>query len=87
MNLSPEVIVAISTSAASIAAAIVSVIKAFSAAKKAAKLERLLEDARARSTYTICPHCKEKLYLTDLSFFLPSGSLDNNLDGIPDRKD
>lgn len=80
----PEFITLLTTSVASLAAAVVSVIKAVSASKTAARASRLLDDAKKRQTYTICPHCHKKLYLAELDFHLPSGSLDNDLDGSPD---
>ena len=84
MNLNTETIVAIGTAAASIAASVVSIVKAVSASKKAARLERLLEDAKSRETYLICPSCKRKILLSEVDFHLPSGAFDNNLNGKPD---
>lgn len=85
--LSPEFLTAFATAAASIAAAIVSVIKAIQAAKRAEKAQKLLDDAKSRSTYSICPECGKKIYLSDLQFHLPSGAFDNDLDGVPDGKE
>lgn len=87
MNFNVETIVAISTACASVAASVVSVIKAISASKKAARLERLLDDAKARETYFICPKCKSKVLLSEVDFHLPSGSLDNNLNGKADLEE
>ncbi len=84
MNWSPEFITTLATSVASVAAAVVSVVKAISASKKAARLERLLEDAKARETYIICPNCNKKLPLSEVSFHLPNGAVDNNLNGKAD---
>ncbi len=81
---SPEFLTALTTAFASIAAAVVSVIKAVQASKRAEKARQLLDDAKARSTYSICPECGKKIYLSDLSFHLPSGQLDDDLNGIPD---
>lgn len=87
MTISTETIVAFSTAAASIAASIVSVIKAVSASKKAAKLEKLVQEARERETYVICPSCKKKLPLSEIDFHLPSGAIDNNLNGKADYEE
>lgn len=87
MNLNTETIVAIGTAAASIAASIVSIIKAVGASKKAARLERLLEDAKARETYLVCPSCKRKILLSEIDFHLPSGAFDNNLNGKADSEE
>lgn len=84
---SPEFLTALATSLASIAAAIVSVIKAVQAAKRAEKARQLLADAKARSTYSVCPECGKKIYLSDLAFHLPSGLVDNDLNGVPDQKE
>lgn len=44
--------------------------------------------AAQRQGYTFkCPHCKKEMPLSDISFYLPSGELDNNLNGIPDDKE
>lgn len=84
---SPEFLTALTTAIASTAAAIVSVIKAVQASKRADKARQLLDDAKARSTYAVCPECGKRIYLSDLSFHLPSGQLDNNLNGVPDEKE
>lgn len=85
MNFSdPEFITLLTTSVASLAAAVVSIIKAVSASKTAARASRLLDDAKKRQTYIVCPHCHKKAYLAELDFHLPSGSLDNDLNGISD---
>lgn len=47
-------------------------------------LDRALKEAKMRETYVICPHCEKKIPLSELSFHLPDGSIDDNLDGIPD---
>lgn len=51
---------------------------------KIASLNQQLSEARNRKTYTSCPHCGEKIYLDQISWHLPSGELDNNLNGVPD---
>lgn len=49
--------------------------------------KRMLQRAKDRDTFTICPHCHEKVALSDLDFRLPSGELDNNLNGKPDDQE
>lgn len=44
-----------------------------------------LKKAKQRETYTVCPHCKKEIPLSELSWHLPSGEVDNNLNGVPDR--
>ena len=78
--LSPEIITAASSGVAAITALIVAVIQAV----KAHKLEKQIEAAKQRETYIVCPHCKKKTPLSEVSFRLPDGSLDNNLNGKPD---
>lgn len=90
MNLDfsdPSFVVSFSTAVASLAAAVVSVIQAIHASRKAAALSRLLEEAKARETYAVCPCCNKKIPLSELSFHLPDGSFDNNLNGVPDVKE
>lgn len=84
MNWSSEFITTLATSVVSVAAAIVSIFKSISASKKAARLERLLEDAKARETYLVCPKCQAKIPLSEAVFHLPNGSIDNNLNGKAD---
>lgn len=52
--------------------------------KEKKSLEQALIDAKVRMTYCICPECKETIYLKDLTFRLPDGSIDQNLDGEAD---
>lgn len=48
---------------------------------------RAIKKAKARNTFTICPHCHKAIPLSDLDFRLPDGSIDNNLNGVPDEKE
>lgn len=42
--------------------------------------------AAQRSCYQIrCPHCKKSAPVTEVTFLLPSGKVDNNLNGIADE--
>nr|CAI9752420.1 hypothetical protein YKEOBPQY_YKEOBPQY_CDS_0008 [Microvirus sp.] len=53
----------------------------------ASRASRMLDDAKKRQTYLICPHCSKKVYLSEIDFHLPSGSLDNNINGLPDDRE
>lgn len=46
-----------------------------------------LKKAKQRETYMVCPHCKKEIPLSELSFHLPSGEVDNNLNGVPDQQE
>ena len=83
----PAFITTVATSCASVSAAIVSIIKAVQAAKRAEKAQRILDDARSRQTYFECPECGKKITLDRVSFHLPGGALDNDLNGVPDEKE
>lgn len=52
--------------------------------KENKSLDSQLAEAKARLTYTVCPQCGKHIFLKDLNFYLPGGSLDQNLDGDPD---
>lgn len=76
----PSIITAICGAIGAIAAittAVVSLIKAH-------QVKVALEKAKQRETYCVCPKCKKKIPLSELSFYLPDGSKDNDLNGIPD---
>ena len=81
--LTPELITAISSGVAAVTALVVAICNGV----KAAKLSKQLEAAKMRQTYIICPHCKKKTPLSEVDFRLPDGSLDNNLNGVPDVKE
>lgn len=78
--LTPEVITAAASAVAALTALVVAIVNGV----KAVKLEKQIEAAKQRETYIICPHCKKKTPLSEVSFRLPDGSLDNNLNGKPD---
>ena len=80
----PAFITTVATSCASVSAAIVSIIKAVQASKRAEKAQRILDDARSRQTYFECPECGKKVTLDRVTFHLPGGAVDNDLDGAPD---
>lgn len=48
------------------------------------QIKKRLDRAKDRETYTVCPHCSKHIPLSDLAFYLPSGELDNDLDGKKD---
>lgn len=56
-------------------------------AYKQKALDRALKEAKMRETYVICPHCQKKIPLSELSFHLPDGQIDDNLNGIPDSNE
>ena len=80
----PAFITTVATSCASICAAVVSVIKSVQAAKRAEKAQKILDDARSRQTYFECPECHKKVTLDRVTFHLPGGAVDNDLNGVPD---
>lgn len=47
-------------------------------------VKRVLTQAKKRETFTVCPHCHKKIPLTDIDFRLPTGEIDNDLNGKPD---
>lgn len=49
--------------------------------------DKMLQDAKSRQTMVKCPVCKKESPLSDVTFRLPDGSPDNNLDGVPDDKE
>lgn len=54
---------------------------------KGAAVKKLLAEAKARQTYFICPHCGKAVDLDDVTFLLPGGKADNNLNGVPDAEE
>lgn len=65
--------------------AVLAIINSIIAEVRVRKLQLQLDAAKQRETYIECPHCKKKILLSQMSFRLPSGALDNNLDGKPDE--
>lgn len=70
----------ISAGAVSVAGAIVGIINAV----RSRKMKNYLRNAKMRETYTVCPKCNARIPLSDLHFRLPSGEVDDDLNGIPD---
>lgn len=50
-------------------------------------VKRVLNQAKKRETFTVCPHCHKKIMLSDISFRLPTGEIDNDLNGKPDAEE
>lgn len=55
--------------------------------RKAGQLKKALQAANERGTQVLCPHCKKKSPLHEVKFILPSGDVDNNLNGVPDSQE
>lgn len=75
---------------ASIASAIVSAAAAvcgICSLVKAHHAKKILKDAESRMTMVKCPYCHKKSPLSQVSFILPDGSVDNNLNGVPDNQE
>lgn len=53
------------------------------------KLRKILTRNQSKSSgYRIlCPHCKKESALEDVHFLLPSGAVDDNLNGTPDDQE
>lgn len=84
LDLSPEAVTAYATAAVSVIGAIGSLVAAIMSFFKSRRLARILDDAKERETYTVCPYCKKKIHLSEMDFHLPSGALDNDLNGEAD---
>lgn len=50
------------------------------------QLSKRVKEAR-KFTFTKCPHCGGMFRLSDADFILPSGEVDNDLNGIPDNQE
>lgn len=53
-------------------------------AKNTKKITTALDEAKQKSVYFVCPNCHKKIPLSEVDFHLPSGAVDNNLNGKPD---
>lgn len=74
------------TAVSSAVAALTSVVVAAISARKTFIVKRALDKAKLRETYCVCPKCKKRIPLSELSFYLPDGSKDNDLNGVPDSE-
>lgn len=72
------------TALAGAVCAIVSLVKAH---RTKVACDRMIQDAQSRCTQVICPKCHKKSPLSQVTFQLPDGSTDNNLNGIPDHEE
>lgn len=82
--MNTDFIIQVTTAGVAIAGALTAIINAIVAGKRSAKLAQQLEQAKERETYAVCPHCGKKVHLSEMTFRLPSGAVDNNLDGKED---
>lgn len=83
MNL--EELPELATLGVALVSSIVAFISGIVSYRQSSKLGKQLQVAKERETYSICPHCGKKVYLSEMSFRLPSGAVDNNLDGKADE--
>lgn len=53
------------------------------------KLRKILTRDKSKSSgyRVLCPHCKKESALEDVHFLLPSGAVDDNLNGVPDHEE
>ncbi len=51
----------------------------------ARSFKKYLHEAKLRGSYTICPHCKEKVLLSQCHWHLADGSIDDDLNGVVDK--
>lgn len=56
-------------------------------AKNIRHLDAHINQAKRRGTVVVCPKCKKESLLAECHFLLPDGSIDDNLNGIPDHKE
>lgn len=66
-----------------VGALIVSIVNA----KNIRNIDQHINQAKRRGTFIVCPHCKKESPLSDVHFLLPDGSLDDNLNGVPDNQE
>lgn len=84
MNLNdPAIITAICGAVGAVAAIVTSIVNLV----KNHRIKVALDKAKQRETYAVCPKCKKKIPLSELSFYLPDGSKDNDLNGVPDPEE
>jgi len=51
------------------------------------KVKKLLNGSKSNGYRIRCPHCKKESPIEEVSFLLPSGAVDNNLNGVPDEQE
>ena len=77
----------ITIAATGVISAIAGLVVAITAMKKARLVAKALDEAKQRETYIVCPKCGAKVPLSEISFHLPSGAKDMNLNGVPDSEE
>ena len=83
-NLDAVSIAGVVSSVASVALAIIGLLKSRKSKKR---YEELVRDIKARTTWTICPKCGKKVYFAEFSWNLLDGQKDDNLNGVPDDQE
>lgn len=76
-----ETIVSAVSAASGAVVAVVALVKTHQVKKTCKKL---IAEAEARCTMVECPRCHKKSPLQEVSFYLPTGERDQNLDGVAD---
>lgn len=67
------------------AGAVVAVVGSISAQVSKNKIKRLIDKSRQDGHYLVCPHCKRTIDINkEVHFYLPDGSVDDDLDGEKD---
>lgn len=51
------------------------------------KIRKLMKQSDGNGYRIVCPHCHKESPIEQVTFKLPSGALDNNLNGIPDDQE
>lgn len=51
------------------------------------KIRKMLNGSKSNGYRIRCPHCKKESPIDEVSFLLPSGAVDNNLNGTPDDQE
>lgn len=54
---------------------------------KSSRLSKALEEAKSHGMQVRCPRCKKTSPLSEVTFVMPSGEIDNNLNGVPDNQE
>lgn len=79
----PAIITAVCGAVGAVAAIVTSIVNLV----KNHRIKVALDKAKQRETYAICPKCRKKIPLSELSFYLPDGSKDDDLNGVPDPEE
>ena len=76
--------IAFGSAVAGIITALAGLVAGIIAIRNSKRISQALEEAKARETFTVCPNCKKKIPLSEINWHLPTGEVDNNLNGKPD---